>query len=172
MVTNGKGGVPDSADLFGYPRGDTLVEAEFTDAQEVVEFILAGRAKFTIRSEKTGTHYTFKVKKGDSQVWFVSRLTSENEYIYLGTIFPDGFVHTRKTNVFVRNSPQFRAFKWFWERLNEAHRIPRTIKFFHAGRCGACGAELTDPVSIKQGYGPECIKKRLRHGFMYDRKPA
>lgn len=28
-----------------------------------------------------------------------------------------------------------------------------------AGRCCCCGADLTDPVSVSRGIGPECIKK-------------
>jgi hypothetical protein len=26
------------------------------------------------------------------------------------------------------------------------------------GKCSRCGAELTDPVSVERGIGPECVK--------------
>jgi hypothetical protein len=31
------------------------------------------------------------------------------------------------------------------------------------GRCSRCGAELTDPISVERGIGPECIKRVAWH---------
>lgn len=153
-------------DLFGHPGWEK--ETPILTAHEAVEFVLAGKAKITLRSEKTGKHYTFKIRKSDGESWFVSRLTGGNCYRYLGTIFPDGFRSTRKSEHlkyhWLRES--FEAFDWFWRRLNADQQIPADVTLFHAGRCGMCGLELTDPVSVKEGYGPDCRKKRLRRSFM------
>lgn len=151
-------------DLFDYPTGVELTE--IWDARNAVEFVLAGKAKITIKAEKSGKHYTYKIKKGDGDVWFVQKLTSDNKYFYIGTIFPTGFAKTRKSPPLVHLTPGFVAFDWFWERLNKNRRIPPGVKLFHAGKCGMCGLELTDPVSIKEGYGPDCRKKRVARSFM------
>lgn len=145
-------------ELFGNPPKGP----EFTDAVALKEFVLAGKAKITLQSTKTGQHYTYKIDKGDTDVWFVKRLTADNNYIYLGTIFPQGFVKTRKTGMKDFTGIQFWVFNWFWTRLSSGGGIHPQLKVYHEGRCGMCGTELTDPESIKQGYGPECRKKRYR----------
>lgn len=33
-------------------------------------------------------------------------------------------------------------------------------------RCKSCKRPLSDPVSIKHGYGPECIKRAVRSGLV------
>jgi hypothetical protein len=146
-------------DLFGHPQ-DSLHAV--VDPVAIKEFVLAGKAKFTLKSAKTGIHHTYKVKKGDKEVWFVSRWAGHS-YAYLGAIFPEGFTHTRKSGS-AQYSPAFAAFKWFWQRLVRGEPLHQ-LEFFHAGRCGMCGLELTDPVSVKEGYGPDCRKKRLRHHY-------
>lgn len=146
----------------------------FTDVNKLKEFMFAGKAKITIRSEKTGAHYTYKIRKApDSPTWFVHRLSGESAYVYLGTIFDDrGFQPTRKTMAIYKSHESFRAFDWFYNRMIEANRIPTTVTVYHAGKCGMCGRELTDPVSVAEGYGPECRSKRLRRGLMNDRKTS
>lgn len=163
----------ESPDLFGFPQGGEWDDAQLIlDATAAIEFVLAGKSKITLKSEKTGKHYTYKINKGDGEVWFVSRLTANNDYLYLGTIFPEGFTNTRKTSSYAHYSESFEGFKWFWRRLSEDKKIPERIKLFHAGRCGMCGLELTDPVSIKEGYGPDCRKKRLRAKALRDKTQA
>lgn len=157
----------ETPDLFGYPGNTTLVET-IHSGELVYEFILAGNAKFSIKSNRTGRHFTYKVRKDkDTGIWYISRLTSDNEYLYLGAIFQDDmlFRATRRTGVKERQSEAFRSFDWFWLILNRDKAVPEGVTFYHAGRCGMCGLELTDPASIKEGYGPDCAKKRLRRSF-------
>lgn len=134
---------------------------QFTDPELLKEFVLAGRAKITVRSNRSLKHFTYKIKKErDKKIWYVSRLSS-HEYIYLGTIFEDfSFRATRKTLASEATSEQFIAFDWLMGHLNRKY-MPKDITVFHEGRCGMCGIELTDPISIKEGYGPDCRKKRL-----------
>lgn len=162
-----------TADLFNYPANTELIETPaMREVWSIKEFILAGRAKFTIRSEKTGKHYTYKVKKEkDGKVWYVSRLTANNDYMYLGSIFQEEdmqFRTTRKTSTYSHYSEGWTAFDWLWKYLRK-DLMPPNLSFFHAGRCGMCGLELTDPVSIKEGYGPDCRKKRLQRPFIHGR---
>ena len=152
----------DNPDLFGNPGWDKQSVIEGGD--RAIEFILAGKAKITIRSDKTGKHYTYKIRKGDGELWFVSGLTERAVYRYLGTLFPEGFRATAKSQhkKYRWLAVNFEAFDWFWRKLNSEKAIPPGVSLFHAGKCGMCGIELTDPVSLKEGYGPECRKKRLR----------
>ena len=138
----------------------------FTDYDFAREFILAGKAKVTLQSHMTKEHFTYKIRKGDGDAWFVHRLTGGNDYVYLGTIFPEGFSATRKTTPKDRASIHFTAWSWFWNIFDKQHRIPRGVSIYHEGQCGRCGNTLTDPVSIQQGYGPECQKRRMRRDFM------
>ena len=145
---------------------------QFYEFWRMKEFILAGKAKITLRSEKTLIHHTYKIKKGAENVWFVSRLGANGHYLYLGTIFPEGFTATRKTCSYAKFHPGFAAFAWFWRWVGEREQMPPNVTVYHEGKCGMCGLPLTDPVSVKEGYGPECRKKRLRRGFINDKVTA
>jgi hypothetical protein len=135
---------------------------ELRTVAAIKAFILSGNAKITVQSQKSKKHFTYKIRKDkDAAVWYVHRLTTSNSYYqYLGTIF-DGLVFrpTRKTSPSVMMTDHFIAFNWLWEQIEVKNRMPPNTKVFHEGRCGMCGIELTDPVSIKAGYGPECRKK-------------
>lgn len=57
-------------------------------------FILAGNAIFTVKSAKTGKHFTYKVSRAkgnkDSRPWFVSVLRGPNngsDYSYIGCLW-------------------------------------------------------------------------------------
>lgn len=145
-------------DLFDKPRPHSH---EFTDPDKLKEFIFAGKAKITLQSKRTTRHYTYKIRRGDHQIWFVSRLSDEG-YIYIGIIRADGsFTFTSKTPHKEVGGPHTRAFNWFWYRLQSSNSIHPMLSVYHEGRCGACGLELTDPVSIREGYGPDCRRKKF-----------
>lgn len=153
-----------------------LPDNVFRDAWKLKEFILAGNAKLTLRSEKSLKHYTYKIRKAkDSDIWFVSRLGGESKYHYLGAITKHGeeyvFDRTRNSVTYHWIAESFEAFKWLWNILRK-DRLPQSGTVWHEGRCGMCGKELTDPVSIKNGYGPDCSKMRLQRPFLHDRKNA
>jgi hypothetical protein len=122
-------------------------------------FITAGKAFFTIRSEVTGTRFTYSVKKAeDREMWFVSVLTgcdNTSDYTYIGCLNPAGlFIHTKGSKV-TPDAPSFKAFDWFWKHINN---LPSVVSVFHEGRCGRCGRKLTVPESVETGFGPECIQ--------------
>lgn len=124
------------------------------------EFIFAGKAIFTIQNEKTGNHFTFKVKQAKDQkpVWFVSILNGSDNYsnyAYIGTIFNTDFRWTKKSKV-NRESQSFKSFSWVLRNINT---LPDFVKVHHEGQCGRCGRRLTVPESIERGIGPECLKK-------------
>lgn len=132
--------------------------AKFQTAAVALQFLLAGRARFTFVSEKTGTRFTFRVTQRDAQSpHFVSVLTgSDNEsaYTYLGTIF-EGKVFRATQKSTLRNAPSFKAFEWAWGYLARGE-MPPSMELWHEGRCGKCGRALTVPESIESGLGPVC----------------
>lgn len=142
----------------------------FKDVTMLRDFMYAGKAKLSIRSEKTGKHFTYKIRKAPNapDTWFVWRLVKAG-YIYLGTIFPSdeqiphkSFRATRKTLPIIRTDPAYEGFVWFFRKMEELNDIPPNVTVYHEGKCGMCGIELTDPISIAEGYGPTCRKRRLQ----------
>lgn len=54
---------------------------------------------------------------------------------------------------------QRRVFEWALEHVRREMPMAAGFTLGHAGRCGACGRELTDPESIARGLGPTCATK-------------
>lgn len=127
-----------------------------------IVFALAGNATLTLVSEKTGTRYTYKVRKGKDldAPYFVSVMFGPDnvgDFAYLGTIFPGkGYNHGRKSKIGY-DDPRNKAWAWFWSHM-KACKMPDGIEVWHEGKCGKCGRKLTVPASIERGIGPECAK--------------
>lgn len=132
--------------------------------ERAVEYIQAGNARITLRSTKTGTRFTYRIREAkNGNVFFVSLLTgsdNENAYQYLGIIKNGEFIRTAKSKVNA-DAPSCRAFSWTWAHLC-ANNMPDTLEIWHEGSCGRCGRTLTVPESIEHGFGPECIKHQAR----------
>jgi Family of unknown function (DUF6011) len=143
-------------------RPGALVEAD-----RALNFILAGNARFTLRSRATGARYTYRVSMADpnpkypGHAWFVSVLTGpENtaDYQYAGLIRGAAggptFAWTGRSRL-ASSAPSVEAFRWTFARLALGH-MPGNVEIWHEGRCGRCGRALTVPESIALGLGPEC----------------
>lgn len=132
----------------------------FTTAAETKTFLTAGNARLTLVSKKSGTRFTYRVRRpSEDKPWFVSLLTgpdNEGSYTFFGTLFADGsFRHSRKSPI-GSTAPSVVGFEWLWRHL-QAGSLPESIEAHHEGRCGRCGRALTVPESIESGFGPECI---------------
>src|SRR5271170_3081265 len=95
---------------------------QFQSASVAVQFILAGRARFTIVSARTGARFTYRVvQPTENGPHFVKVLTgSDNEtsYSFLGTIF-EGKTYrysTRKSTI-GEKAPSAIAWAWIWSNL-------------------------------------------------------
>jgi hypothetical protein len=121
-------------------------------------FVLAGNATFTIRSQKTGTRYTYRVRQNKrGTLYFVSVLTNPGRYTYAGVIDkgrPDTLRMTRGSKI-KPTAPSVKAFRWFLAKVM-AGDLPDECEVWHEGTCGRCGRELTVPESIQRGIGPVC----------------
>ena len=138
------------------------MEKQLKTLEDVLGFIKAGNARFTLRSVKTQGRYTYRVRPStDGNVWFVSLMTgtdNESHYSYMGIIDKNNaFKWTAKSKV-GQDAPGFKAFDWVWRRL-AAGILPGEVEIWHEGHCGKCGRTLTVPESIDRGIGPECWKK-------------
>jgi hypothetical protein len=117
------------------------------------EFVLAGRAIFTVSNDKN-EWYTFKAGKGDF-VYFVGLLTGPEHYQQFGRLNihnPDSPEHQWQQPT---SSPA-RVFRWAIRRIWLQDSLPQGYKIEHAGKCGRCGRLLTTPESIEIGLGPKC----------------
>jgi hypothetical protein len=138
-----------------------------TDPQDARTFVRAGNAYLTLRSAKTGTRYTYRVrrkKEDDRAPLFVSVLygpNNETDYQYIGSVF-DGFTfRTTAASRLPSDATPVKAFGYFARALQH-DQIPDNLEVWHEGRCGRCGRTLTVPESIKTGLGPECAKRPPR----------
>jgi len=126
--------------------------------QVIETFMMAGNATLTLKSEKTGVHFTYRVRASeDGKVSFVSLMNgpdNEKNYSYLGTIRDGIFAHGAKSKIGA-DAPSAKAFTWFHNHLKSS-TVPAQLQVWHEGRCGRCGRKLTHPESIERGIGPEC----------------
>lgn len=143
------------------------MSARFGTDSEALAFVLAGNARLTLVSRKTGARFTYRVRRpadaGTDGVHFVSVLTgpdNEHDFQFLGTIFEGArFVHGRKSKI-AEDAPSARAFAWAFRHLAQSRELPELLEVWHEGACGRCGRALTVPESIARGLGPECAQVR------------
>ena len=158
--------------------GAPIVCGCYTDPKEVVvengaelsldkalSFMLAGKSRFTLLSNKTGKHYSYQLDKKEST-------NSDSKYIYFVKIFEGGdkiyagilwyenekFKYARGNKGNIEPSDN-RIVSLLYVLNNLIYLKYPDIKVFHVGYCGRCGRRLTTPESILTGLGPECSKK-------------
>lgn len=143
--------------------------ARLTDPVQIREFVTAGKCKIVLVSERTGTGLPYRVfSSKDGDVHFVAARRAAGGY----EVF--ALIRDRREFEFLRGkarvagyteaSEAVAAFRWMWDAI-AAGAMPRRMEVWHAGECAACGKALTQPESIKRGWGPECwrrIAPRLR----------
>lgn len=159
------------------PMADKHLAGRLFNAETARTFALAGNARLTIVSMKTGVRFTFKisapkqnregdhVRPEDASMWFVSLLTgpdNDSAYSYLG-LLRNGtagvrYEYGRKSKI-GQDATSVEAFKWFAQRMNGLGPLPSTLEVWHEGSCGRCGRTLTVPESVASGFGPECVTK-------------
>lgn len=139
-----------------------------TSAADALRFLLAGNATITLKSQRTGQHFTYKIQEPQKvdlarPAWFVKLLTGPDntgDYTYLGmiTVTPGSALKTFRATKATRNpeSPNFKAFAYTFQALAVGGQLPAGVEIRHEGRCGRCGRALTVPESIDRGIGPEC----------------
>jgi len=141
--------------------------APLRTAADARAYALAGNARLTLLSTKTGVRFTYRVRAKDvaqhvnDRLYFVSVLTgsdNESDYTYLGIICDGATTYRRGTKSTIGwEAPSAKAFAYFWENVT-AGILPTQLEVWHEGSCGRCGRPLTDPESIARGIGPVCAE--------------
>jgi hypothetical protein len=140
--------------------------AGFKTFGEARDFVFGGKCTFTVSSESTGKHFTFKVTHAkDGALSFVNVLAgsdNEGDFIFIGVIrdnSKDRIFAGKKGNA---NAPSFKALDWVLQRLQsgmKADPLPKGLRIQHEGRCSMCNKKLTDPTSVERGIGPDCFSR-------------
>lgn len=137
-------------------------------ASLTTKFLLAGKATFTISNPK-GDHYTFKVRRVESEyppnsgkmgvTFFVSVKAAGGKwpYRYIGLLNKDdGGIKCTAKSEYVNGTKEYNVAAWACATVIGHKLLPDGYKIEHAGQCGKCGKTLTDPLSIERGIGPDC----------------
>jgi hypothetical protein len=139
------------------------VPGALDSANDALRFIFGGNATFTLRSAKTGTRYTYRIRQKDETTpFFASLLTgadNERDFTYICHIPQDTRDRLVGGSKGRYGTLPFTALAWTIDQLARKARIPDDLEVYHEGRCCACGRKLTTPESILSGIGPECAKK-------------
>lgn len=124
---------------------------------KAIDFIFSGKAYVTFQNPNSGNRFTYKVKKHDTDdIFFVSVLTSPDTYQFIGSIKNYVFKHSKKSKIF-NDSKSVVVFDYVLNHL-VMNTLNTSIEIFHDGKCGKCGRQLTDPISVEFGLGPHCRK--------------
>ena len=130
------------------------------------------RSTVTLRSAVTGVRFTFQIMPQDKEavkqggtknqrfwVKFLCGQNNESDYRYLGQILNGYFSLTKKSREsgLSESTPCYKAFQWAFSGLILG-KMPEGLEVIHCGKCARCGRKLTDPESVKNGFGPECIQ--------------
>jgi hypothetical protein len=135
------------------------------NVKDIKKFIVGGKAILTLESKKTGSWFTYRIKKAkkddENSPFFVSVLTgcdNENAYTYMGTIFVNNnkltFKLTKNSKI-KEEATSYKAFSFFFNLLMNNKIHPEMI-VYHRGICSVCGRALTTPDSLVRGIGPIC----------------
>lgn len=136
------------------------------DPSAALDFMIAGDARFTLVSLKTGARYTYRISKAEDRegqrqkTWFVAYLTgsdNESDYTYLGILRNGTVALTAKSKLQEASAPVV-AIRWTIALLAQ-DLAPPGVQIWHTGHCGRCGRTLTVPESVAAGYGPECFAR-------------
>jgi hypothetical protein len=130
--------------------------------------MLAGKSLLTLVSKKTGTHFTYKVKKTDynsKTYWHVRVLTgadNTSNYTYLGFIGEDGKLRSKLGGQITDGAPSFKALEWVTKYWEQEQVLADNVSVLHHSKCCRCGRVLTHPDSIITGMGEECAGKAYK----------
>ena len=135
---------------------DKKMDNNFVETH-IKDFLLGGKAEFTIKNMNSGKFHKYKVSVGKTKdIWFV-RILDGNKITYAGYLKYDlggELVYAQGSKgMFAANDEVIVGLLWVFrhsEKMNPA------IKIIHHGKCARCGKKLSDEESIGIGFGPHC----------------
>jgi len=144
--------------------------AQFQDMAAFRRFALAGNAVFTMVSKRTGTRFTYRIRKpGSDKPYFIQLMNGPDNttsYAYFGLMFGKGvdsdftsYRHGGHKAKAGKDAPSVKGFEWLIRNVM-AEKVLEEVEIWHQGKCGKCRKPLTVPESIASGLGPVCAKGR------------
>lgn len=143
--------------------------------EDVREFILGGKADFTILQERTDKapeqQYKYRVtipkdaEPSTTPVWYVSaELDNTNSGVeidgknlkYQGYLKRDLSFNVGVKGIEDYNQKSINGLIWV---LSHSKNLPSAVHIYHHGKCSVCGRKLTDAKSLRCGVGPTCRKR-------------
>ena len=142
-------------------NGQIVVEHEIMNP---LNFLLGGRAEFTIKNIDSGVGFKYKVtksknyqsKNGKGHMYFV-KVKSGSGWVYAGFLKEyDGKFYFGKGNKgnLEENSLEIKGLMYAIKHGNSI--LPRPMVMIHHCKCASCGKKLDDEESIQRGFGPVC----------------
>jgi Family of unknown function (DUF6011) len=137
-------------------------------------FLFAGKATFVCENAK-GDHFTYRVSSvenewprgsGKKQTTYFLNVKapggkrwpngSQSPWRYIGILNTNGTIKLTGKSEFKNGDQLYSVAVWAITQVLEGNLLPDGYKIRHAGKCGRCNRELTDPTSISRGIGPDC----------------
>lgn len=134
-----------------HPQNNILI-----DIKDLLTLLIAGNFTFTVKSLRTGHHYTYQVVRNneyEDMVW---------------NIFPDVGKLVMRDNRIEYDIPANRinedSVKVFTVVFNlmKLNRPHPQMEIYRSIKCAKCGRKLTDPISLERGIGTECWKETVK----------
>lgn len=142
--------------------------------------LAAGNVSVTFRSAATGQHITIRAKcrKPDENNKWVNCPLAEAKVVFLsvpnaGGGWDDKVGKVTRAKGFVADPNTDRAREFCARQLLayvQGKDMPNGLEALEESRCGKCWRQLTDPVSIERGIGPECYGAET--GSVHEAKEA
>jgi hypothetical protein len=134
------------------------------------EFLLAGKAVFTVTNSTSGEHFTYQVKAFKNTLYFVSVLTGPDNspgsfnFKYLCILGDaDLTLHlSKKSPEGCKDSKAYKVLSWALKLMREAKPTPTGYTILASSNCAKCGRVLTVETSVMNGMGPECRRKAIQ----------
>ena len=124
------------------------------------KFVLGGKAIFTVSNDK-GEHFTFKINKHrEKDMFFANVLSGGNGvYSYMGLFNKNTHIVHKGAKGMSSTTKSVKVLEWAMKVVDGKTTLPNGYDIQHEGMCARCGRPLTDPKSIKSGFGSTCINK-------------
>jgi len=149
-------------------RKAQAIGGQFSTMAAFRKFALSGNAVFTMVSKRSGTRFTYRIRRLDSDKPFFIQLMNGPDntlsYAYFGVMFGKGvdqdfqsYRHGARKAKVARTAPSVQGFEWLLRHIMHDETLD-LVEIWHQGKCGKCRKALTVPESIESGLGPVCAK--------------